>query len=83
MLIGFQTIPSKPHGDAGLDGLSHNGTRGYCCYGLEHNGFKNNKSRERAIVKKFAGDLRRWGKAVGLIASKQGGRLISGMRRVL
>ena len=59
ILIGFQTIPSKPHGDAGLDGLSHNGTRGYCCYGLEHNGFKNNKSRERAIVKKFAGDLRR------------------------
>ena len=59
MIIGFQTIPSKPHGDAGLDGLSHNGTRGYCCYGLEHNGFKDNRSREQAVVKKFAGDLRR------------------------
>ena len=59
VIIGFQTIPSKPHGDAGLDGLSHNGTRGYCCYGLEHNGFKNNRSREQAVIKKFAGDLRR------------------------
>ena len=59
VIIGFQTIPSKPHGDAGLDGLSHNGTRGYCCYGLEHNSFKNNRSREKAVVDKFAGDLRR------------------------
>ena len=59
VIIGFQTIPSKPQGDAGLDGLSHNGTRGYCCYGLEHNGFKNNRAREQAVVNKFAGDLRR------------------------
>ena len=33
-VLGFQTIPSKPHGDAGLDGFSHVGTQGYCCYGL-------------------------------------------------
>ena len=59
VLIGFQTIPSKPHGDAGLDGLSHNGTHGYCCYGMEHNSFRDNRSREQAVVKKFAGDLRR------------------------
>ena len=59
VIIGFQTIPSKPHGDGGLDGLSHNGTRGYCCYGLEHNSFNDNRSRERAVINKFAGDLRR------------------------
>ena len=59
VIIGFQTIPSKPQGDGGLDGLSHNGTHGYCCYGLEHNGFKNNRAREQAVVNKFAGDLRR------------------------
>ena len=59
VIIGFQTIPAKPHGDAGLDGLSHNGRHAYCCYGMEHNGFRDNKSREQAIVRKFSADLLR------------------------
>jgi hypothetical protein len=59
VILGFQTIPAKPHGDAGLDGFSHNGKHGYCCYGLEYDSSKTNKDRERAIVDKFRGDLRR------------------------
>ena len=59
VLIGFQTIPSKPHGDALLDVLSHNGKHCYRCDGLEHNSFKSNPAGERAVVKKFAADLRR------------------------
>ena len=58
-ILGFQTVPAKPHGDAGLDGFSHDGDRGYCCYGLEHDAFKRNDHRETAIVKKFRSDLRR------------------------
>ena len=57
--LGFQTVPPKPQGDAGLDGLSHNGECGYCCYGPGHDEFKQNKSRENAITKKFKADLRR------------------------
>ena len=56
--LGFQTVPAKPQGDAGLDGLSHNGECGYCCYGPEHDEFKQNRSREAAITKKFKADLR-------------------------
>ena len=59
VIVGFQTIPATPQGDAGLDGLSHNGTHAYCCYGMAHNGFQDNSSREQAVVKKFSGDLRR------------------------
>ena|ERR1035437_3645293 len=58
-ILGFQSIPSRPQGDAGLDGFSHNGERGYCCYGPEHDAFKTNKQRENAIVDKFKSDLRR------------------------
>jgi hypothetical protein len=58
-ILSFQTIPRKPHGDAGLDGLSHDGEHAYCCYGPEHDAFKKPKDRERAIVDKFKGDLRR------------------------
>ena len=57
--LGFQTVPAKPHGDAGLDGLSHNGECGYCCFGPGHDEFKQNRSREAAITKKFKADLRR------------------------
>ena len=57
VIVGFQTIPTTPQGDAGLDGLSHNGTHAYCCYGMAHNGFQDNPSREKAVVKKFSGDL--------------------------
>ena len=59
VVAGFQTIPAKPSGDAGLDGLSHNGTHAYCCYGMEHDGFHDSASRERAVVRKFSSDLRR------------------------
>ena len=58
-ILGFQTVPSKPQGDAGLDGFSHGGKHGYCCYGLENNPLATNKQRENAIVKKFKSDLRR------------------------
>jgi hypothetical protein len=58
-VLGFQVIPAKPQGDAGLDGFSHNGERGYCCYGPEHDQFKQTRSRVSAIVKKFSSDLRR------------------------
>jgi len=59
VIIDFQTVPAKPHGDAGLDGFSHYGERGYCCYGPEHDEFKNTKARKDGIVKKFKSDLRR------------------------
>ena len=57
--LGFQSVPAKPQGDAGLDGLSHNGECGYCCYGPEHDEFRQSRAREAAITKKFKGDLRR------------------------
>lgn len=59
VIIDFQNVPAKPHGDAGLDAFSHGGERAYCCYGPEHNAFKTNKQREDAIVDKFKSDLRR------------------------
>lgn len=59
VIIDFQTVPSNPQGDAGLDGFSHHGERAYCCYGPEPNAFKKNKEREDAIVEKFKEDLRR------------------------
>ena len=58
-VVGFQVVPSKPQGDAGLDGMSHGGERGYCCYGPEHDSFKTIKTLVNAIVKKFTSDLRR------------------------
>jgi len=59
VILSFQTIPAKPQGDAGLDGFSHGGKRGYCCYGIEHDAFKSNKQRETATINKFRADLRR------------------------
>jgi hypothetical protein len=59
VILGFQTVPAKPQGDAGLDGFSHEGRRAYCCYGPEHDEFKTKKDRETAIVNKFRADLRR------------------------
>jgi hypothetical protein len=59
VILSFQTIPSKPHGDAALDGISHAGEHGYCCYGPKHDAFKRAKDRENAIVKKFRSDLGR------------------------
>ena len=57
VIVGFQSVPAKPRGDAGLDGLSHNGTHAYCCYGMEHKGHQDNRSREKALVRKFSSDL--------------------------
>jgi hypothetical protein len=58
-LVSFIPVPAKPQGDGGLDGISHNGTVGYCCYGIEHNAFKRDTQRVKAIVEKFADDLLR------------------------
>lgn len=59
VILGFQPVPAKPQGDAGLDGFSHDGERGYCCYGPERSEFKTNKTREKGVVEKFKSDLRR------------------------
>jgi hypothetical protein len=59
VVLGFQTIPSKPHGDAGLDGFSHSGTQGYCCYGPELKAYRQTRTLEKAVIEKFKNDLRR------------------------
>jgi hypothetical protein len=59
VILGFQQVPSAPQGDGGLDGLSHDGQHGYCCYGPERDAFKNSNQRVAAIVAKFTDDLRR------------------------
>jgi hypothetical protein len=59
VILSFQSIPAKPQGDAGLDGISHNGEHGYCCYGPEPDEFKTAKDREKAVVEKFKSDLRK------------------------
>jgi hypothetical protein len=58
-LSNFQTVPAHPHGDGALDGYSHKGTRGYCCYGLKYDAAKTPLQRAKQIVKKFSNDLRR------------------------
>lgn len=58
-IAGFQTVPAKPMGDAGLDAIADHGRRAYCCYGPEHDAFKTAKKREDGIVDKFSTDLRR------------------------
>jgi len=58
VILGFQMVPATPHGDGGLDGLSHDGQHGYCCYGPQHNAVKTNKERVDDIVEKFTADLR-------------------------
>jgi hypothetical protein len=60
IFVDFQTIPAKPHGDGGLDGLSHGQERAYCCYGPEQEARKlENKGLKDDIVDKFSGDLRK------------------------
>ncbi len=56
-ILGFQDVPRKPHGDGGLDGLSHDAERAYCCYGPEFDNFKTAKALTADIVEKFKGDL--------------------------
>jgi hypothetical protein len=58
-LINFQSVPSYPQGDGGLDGHSHNGSRAYCCYGLKYDAAKTPYQRTKQLVKKFSSDLRR------------------------
>ena len=59
-IADFQRIPRKPKGDGGLDGLSHEQTRGYCCYGPEQEPFKKKlKGLEEDILRKFRSDLRK------------------------
>ena len=57
VIIDFQSVPSNPFGDAGLDAFSHGGEIGYCCYGPLPNAFKTNAQREKDIIQKFRGDL--------------------------
>jgi len=54
----FQKIPDKS-GDGGLDGYSHNGEYGYCCYGFELDASKSEDVYVSMIVDKFQKDLRR------------------------
>ena len=58
-LNNFQTVPSYPQGDGALDGHSHRGNRGYCCYGLKYDAAKTPHQRSKQIVAKFSSDLRR------------------------
>lgn len=59
VILSFQPVPRKPHGDGGLDGLSHDGEHAYCCYGPEYDAAKKTKDRVDAIVDKFKEDLRK------------------------
>lgn len=60
IFVDFQRIPAKPHGDGGLDGLSHGQERAYCCYGPEQEVRKlENQGLKDDIVGKFSGDLRK------------------------
>lgn len=61
----FQRVPRKPNGDGGLDGISHQRTVVYCCYGLElvHEpgltATQRRKELVKKVVSKFKGDLMR------------------------
>src|SRR4051812_45816033 len=58
IIVDFQHIPAKPHGDGGLDGLSHAQEHAYCCYGPEQEARKlDNKGLKGDIVNKFSSDL--------------------------
>jgi hypothetical protein len=58
-LNNFQSVPTYPQGDGGIDGHSHKGNRAYCCYGLKYDAAKTSYQRSKQIVKKFSSDLRR------------------------
>lgn len=59
VIAGVQLVPDRPQGDGGVDCLSHNGGRAYCCYGLEPDAAKQNKDKSKLIVDKFSDDLLR------------------------
>lgn len=52
----FQTVPRTP-GDGGLDGISHNFTAVYCCYGLDLTSVKGKAKQRSSVVEKFKKDL--------------------------
>lgn len=60
-IVDFQRIPTKPSGDGGLDGLSHEWTRAYCCYGLDLQASGKTKPEDlrEKIVSKFREDLQK------------------------
>jgi hypothetical protein len=58
-LNNFQSVPASPQGDGALDGYSHNGANGYCCYGLTYDAAKTPKQRSKQLVNKFSSDLQR------------------------
>src|ERR1700723_1425619 len=58
VIPSFQLIPDKG-GDGGLDGYSHNGENGYCCYGFELDPAKSEDDYVSMVVEKFQQDLRR------------------------
>jgi hypothetical protein len=58
-LTSFQSVPAAPQGDGAVDGLSHKGSRAYCCYGLKYDAAKTPKQRSKQIVTKFSKDLQR------------------------
>jgi hypothetical protein len=58
-LTNFQSVPTNPQGDGGLDGISHKGSKAYCCYGLKYDAAKTALQRSKQIAKKFSSDLRR------------------------
>jgi hypothetical protein len=57
VILDFQSVPSNPFGDAGLDAFSHGGEIAYCCYGPLPNAFKTNGQREKGVIQKFRSDL--------------------------
>jgi hypothetical protein len=48
---------SDDDGDGGVDGVSHNGEHGYCCYGPEFDSSTKSNDRVNAIVDKFKKDM--------------------------
>ena len=56
---GFQHVPDKPQGDAGLDACSNDMAHAWCCYGPERDVAKTAGGRANAVVKKFSKDLRK------------------------
>lgn len=60
VLLDFQEVPAA-QGDAGFDGLSHDFTVGYCCYGPKQSAAKKKASADYKddILEKFRKDMRR------------------------
>jgi len=59
--LDFQDVPRNPGGDGGIDGLTHELTRAYCCYGpvLQASPTTTSAELARKIIRKFRGDVRR------------------------